>query len=46
MKEIMLEGVLSILAGEAPRVIEQKLASYLPSGERKKFLEESSETNE
>ncbi|GIN84844.1 motility protein A [Heyndrickxia sporothermodurans] len=46
MKEIMLEGVLSILAGEAPRVIEQKLASYLPAGERKKFLEESSEINE
>lgn len=46
MKEIMLEGVLSILAGEAPRVIEQKLASYLPAGERKKYLEESSEMNE
>ncbi|MGE8203083.1 flagellar motor stator protein MotA [Heyndrickxia sp. NPDC080065] len=46
IKEIMLEGILSILAGEAPRVIEQKLASYLPSEERKKFLEESSELNE
>ncbi|MBL5768056.1 flagellar motor protein MotA [Heyndrickxia sporothermodurans] len=45
-KEIMLEGVLSILAGDAPKVIEQKLASYLPVGERKKLLEESSEANE
>lgn len=43
MKEMMLEGILSILAGEAPRVIEQKLASYMPSQERKKFMEESSE---
>ncbi|SIB98429.1 flagellar motor protein MotA [Mycobacteroides abscessus subsp. abscessus] len=35
----MIEGVLSILEGEAPRVIEQKLASYLPAGERKQFLD-------
>jgi chemotaxis protein MotA len=44
LKYMMIEGVLSILEGEAPRVIEQKLASYLPAGERKKFLEESGET--
>ncbi|MBP2241883.1 chemotaxis protein MotA [Cytobacillus eiseniae] len=42
LKLMMIEGVLSVLEGEAPRVIEQKLASYLPVGERKKFLEESS----
>lgn len=42
-KYLMIEGILSILEGEAPRVIEQKLASYLPAGERKKFLEEGSE---
>ncbi|UII56505.1 flagellar motor stator protein MotA [Cytobacillus spongiae] len=41
VKYMMIEGVLSILEGEAPRVIEQKLASYLPAGERKQFLEES-----
>ncbi|MGD6844759.1 flagellar motor stator protein MotA [Bacillus infantis] len=41
LKYMMIEGVLSILEGEAPRVIEQKLASYLPAGERKQFLEES-----
>lgn len=42
LKSMMIEGVLSVLEGEAPRVIEQKLASYLPVGDRKKFLEESS----
>jgi chemotaxis protein MotA len=42
VKEMMLEGILSILAGESPRVIEQKLASYLPAEERKKIMEESS----
>lgn len=41
LKYMMIEGILSILEGEAPRVIEQKLASYLPAGERRKFLEES-----
>jgi chemotaxis protein MotA len=40
LKQLMVEGILSILEGEAPRVIEQKLASYLPASERKKFLEE------
>lgn len=40
LKHMMIEGVLSILEGEAPRIIEQKLASYLPASERKKFLEE------
>ncbi|CAM3382956.1 flagellar motor stator protein MotA [Cytobacillus oceanisediminis] len=46
LKSMMIEGILSILEGEAPRVIEQKLASYLPSGERRKFLEESSEAKD
>ncbi|MED1202262.1 flagellar motor stator protein MotA [Heyndrickxia acidicola] len=41
VKEMMLEGILSILAGESPRVIEQKLASYLPAEERKSIMEES-----
>jgi chemotaxis protein MotA len=40
-KYMMIEGILSILEGEAPRVIEQKLASYLPASERKKILAES-----
>ncbi|MDQ0155555.1 flagellar motor stator protein MotA [Robertmurraya andreesenii] len=40
LKYMMIEGVLSILEGEAPRIIEQKLASYLPASDRKKFLNE------
>ncbi|MDZ5473521.1 flagellar motor stator protein MotA [Bacillus sp. 31A1R] len=40
IKHMMIEGILSILEGEAPRVIEQKLASYLPASERKKILAE------
>lgn len=45
IKMMMIEGVISILEGEAPRMIEQKLAAYLPSEERVKFLKESSVSN-
>lgn len=38
VKEMMVEGILSILEGEAPRTLEQKLASYLPADEKKKLL--------
>lgn len=38
LKYMMLEGILSILEGEAPRVIEQKLSSYLSAEERVRFL--------
>lgn len=40
LKFMMVEGVLSILEGEAPRVIEQKLASFLPAAQKKKMIEE------
>jgi chemotaxis protein MotA len=40
-KRMMIEGVLSVLEGEAPRVIEQKLASYLTMDERRKITAES-----
>ena len=33
-KEIMIEGLLSIQAGENPRVIEEKLKSFLAPAER------------
>jgi len=33
-KEIMIEGILSVLEGQPPRLIEQKLAVYLPIKER------------
>ncbi|WOV86633.1 flagellar motor stator protein MotA [Sporosarcina oncorhynchi] len=36
-KMMMVEGILSVLEGEAPRVIEQKLASYLSMEERRKL---------
>ncbi|ODN31246.1 motility protein A [Fervidobacterium thailandense] len=36
-KRMILEGVLSIQAGENPRVLEEKLKSYLPSSERTKY---------
>ncbi|RLQ94481.1 flagellar motor stator protein MotA [Falsibacillus albus] len=42
IKQMMVEGILSILEGEAPRIIEQKLASYLPAEERKKILDDES----
>ncbi|TQR19333.1 flagellar motor stator protein MotA [Psychrobacillus vulpis] len=42
-KMMMLEGILSVLEGDAPRVIEQKLASYLSMSDRKKILSESGE---
>ncbi|MEI4770194.1 flagellar motor stator protein MotA [Psychrobacillus sp. FJAT-51614] len=42
-KTMMLEGILSVLEGDSPRVIEQKLASYLSMSERKKVLNESGE---
>ena len=34
MKEIIIEGLLSIQAGENPRVIEEKLKSFLAPGDR------------
>lgn len=36
-KRMILEGVISIQAGENPRVLEEKLKSYLPSQERAKY---------
>ncbi len=34
LKEIMLEGMLSIQAGENPRIIEEKLKAFLPPNDR------------
>jgi chemotaxis protein MotA len=45
-KMMMIEGILSIIEGEAPRVIEQKLASYLPASERKRIMNEEVVTDE
>ena len=40
MKEIEIEGLLSIQAGENPRVIEEKLKSFLPPAVRGSSSEE------
>lgn len=45
MKEIMIEGLLSIQAGENPRVIEEKLKSFLAPKEREVAAEEGGEQN-
>lgn len=42
-KRMIIEGILSVLEGEAPKVIQQKLASYLPMEERKQILGGGSE---
>ena len=44
VREIMLEGLLSIQAGENPRIIEEKLKSFLAPSERKK-MEGADENN-
>jgi chemotaxis protein MotA len=40
LKEVMIEGILSIQAGENPRVIEEKLKSFLSPKDRASFGEE------
>lgn len=37
MKEVMLEGMLSIQAGENPRIIEEKLKAFMPPDLREKL---------
>lgn len=44
-KEIMVEGLLSIQAGENPRVIEEKLKSFLAPKDRTTVGEEEAEVN-
>ena len=45
MKEIAIEGLLSIQAGENPRVIEEKLKSFLAPKDRTTVGEEEAEVN-
>ncbi|MEH7224963.1 flagellar motor stator protein MotA [Bacillus sp. JJ1566] len=40
IKEVMIEGVLSVLEGQSPRAIEQKLSMYLSKKDRGKVLTE------
>ena len=34
LKEMLVEGLMAIQAGENPRLVEQRLRSYLPPNER------------
>jgi len=43
IKEVMVEGLLSIQAGENPRVIEEKLKSFLSPARRAAMKEEGGE---
>lgn len=43
VKEVMIEGVLSVLEGQAPKAIEQKLSTYLPKSERNKLTASTTE---
>ncbi|BBF42980.1 flagellar motor rotation protein MotA [Lachnospiraceae bacterium KM106-2] len=43
LKEVMVEGLLSIQAGENPRVIEEKLKSFLAPNDRAGISEEDGE---
>ena len=45
IKEIMIEGLLSIQAGENPRVIEEKLKSFLTPAEKAEMEEAGGEAN-
>jgi chemotaxis protein MotA len=39
VKQIMIEGILSIQAGENPRIVEEKLLAFLSASERNKLIQ-------
>lgn len=41
VKEIVIEGILSIQSGDNPRILLEKLVSYLPPGQRQAVRQES-----
>lgn len=46
VKEMMLEGILSIQSGVNPRIVEEKLITYLEPQERLEYLENNAESSE
>jgi chemotaxis protein MotA len=34
IRQVMVEGILSVQAGENPRIVEEKLKSFLPPAQR------------
>lgn len=45
VRQVMIEGLLSIQAGENPRIIEEKLKSFLSPTQRKKMAPQGSEAD-
>lgn len=45
-REMMLEGILAIQSGVNPRIVEEKLLTYLKPGDRLDYLENNSESVE
>lgn len=45
-REMMLEGILAIQSGVNPRIVEEKLITYLNPKERTEYLNKNSESNE
>lgn len=45
-REMMLEGVLAIQSGVNPRIVEEKLITYLEPKEREEYLKSTSENSE
>jgi chemotaxis protein MotA len=41
VKEIMIEGILSIQSGDNPRILEEKLLSFLPPDRREAIRQEA-----
>lgn len=46
LREMMLEGILSIQSGVNPRIVEEKLIAYLEPKERLEYLKKSVENSE
>ena len=42
-KQVMIEGTLSIQAGDNPRIVQEKLASYLAPAARAELVKEAAE---
>ena len=46
LKQMALEGILAIQSGVNPRIVEEKLITYLEPAERLEYLQNNSENNE
>ena len=46
LREMMLEGILAIQSGVNPRIVEDKLISYLSPAERSEYLANNANSSE